>query len=30
MFDYLYAELPRVYASQREELKRNRQGRSDG
>lgn len=30
MFDYLYAELPKVYASQREELKRSRQGRSDG
>src|ERR1700732_3029261 len=29
MFDYLYAELPRVYASQREALKRSRQGRSD-
>src|SRR6478609_2027082 len=30
MFDYLYAELPKVYASQREQLKRSRQGRSDG
>src|ERR1700719_4185231 len=26
MFDYLYAELPKVYASQREQLKRSRQG----
>jgi 2-oxoisovalerate dehydrogenase E1 component alpha subunit len=30
MFDHLYAELPKVYAGQREELERKRQGPSDG
>jgi pyruvate dehydrogenase E1 component alpha subunit len=29
MFDYLYAELPNVYASQREELKRKREEASN-
>ena len=30
MFDHLYAELPKVYASQREELEHKRHGTTDG
>jgi 2-oxoisovalerate dehydrogenase E1 component alpha subunit len=30
MFDHLYAELPKVYASQRAELEHKRHGTTDG